>query len=117
MGCRVLLQQDPATRGKGVGTKLCELSIDAERGIFGIREGDVTEMYTTVHSGNVGSRTAFIKAGYEEVRPGAAGPATALACPPTRIPRDRRGWGWPLRVRRPMTKHLKTPLAPPSRRS
>jgi hypothetical protein len=102
----------------GVGTKLCELSIDAERGIFGIREGGVTEMYTTVHSGNVGSRTAFIKAGYEEVRPGAASPATALARPPlaSRVA-GGAGDGLCERARRPITKHLKTPLGAPSRRS
>merc|ERR1711934_226973 len=57
---------DPSIRGQGLGTKLCALSIDATQGIFGI-DPNVEEMYTTVHADNIGSRTAFIKAGYVEV--------------------------------------------------
>ena len=56
----------PDFRGKAIGQNLTKLSVDGELGIFGIDSG-VTEMYTTVHVGNVGSRTAFVKGGYEEV--------------------------------------------------
>ena len=57
---------DPSMRGKSIGTTLTKMSIDGEAGVFGV-VSDCKEMYTTVHSDNVASRTAFIKGGYHEV--------------------------------------------------
>jgi len=79
---------NPNYRGKSIGSNLTKLSIDSKevssslsrvsffsslkmpfcvpQGIFGI-DPTCREMYTTVHSGNIGSRTAFIKGGYHEV--------------------------------------------------
>jgi len=57
---------DPAQRGKSIGTTLTKMSIDGEAGVFGVVP-DCKEMYTTVHSDNVASRTAFVKGGYHEV--------------------------------------------------
>ena len=41
------------------------MSVSPDAGIFAI-DPNVKEMYTTVHVGNVTSRTAFIKGGYRE---------------------------------------------------
>ncbi len=57
---------NPSYRGKRIGVNLTSISVDPELGIFGVRP-DVKEMYTTVHEGNVTSRTAFVKGGYREV--------------------------------------------------
>ena len=57
---------NPSHRGRRIGVNLTSLSVHPTLGIFGIKP-DVKEMYTTVHSGNVTSRTAFIKGGYHEV--------------------------------------------------
>jgi len=56
----------PAARGRGVGSPLARLSVDARHGIFG-RASAVCEQYTTVHRDNAASRAAFMAAGYEEV--------------------------------------------------
>eukprot|EP00658_Telonema_sp_P-2_P060418 TRINITY_DN4933_c0_g1_i11.p1 TRINITY_DN4933_c0_g1~~TRINITY_DN4933_c0_g1_i11.p1 ORF type:complete len:198 (+),score=32.34 TRINITY_DN4933_c0_g1_i11:174-767(+) len=57
---------DPAVRGMGLGTKLAKMSICPDEGIFGV-DPAIDEIYTTVHADNLGSRAAFIKAGYCEV--------------------------------------------------
>lgn len=56
----------PSHRGRRIGVQLTALSVHPTLGIFGLRP-EVTEMYTTVHSDNVTSRTAFVKGGYHEV--------------------------------------------------
>mmetsp|Transcript_7002 Transcript_7002/g.14571 ORF Transcript_7002/g.14571 Transcript_7002/m.14571 type:complete len:706 (+) Transcript_7002:178-2295(+) len=55
----------PEHRGKRIGVNLTSMSVDPDAGIFAINP-DVKEMYTTVHVGNITSRTAFIKGGYRE---------------------------------------------------
>lgn len=55
----------PEHRGKHVGVNLASMSVSPDAGIFAINPS-VKEMYTTVHVGNVTSRTAFIKGGYRE---------------------------------------------------
>lgn len=57
---------DPSQRGKGIGKNLTKMSVDPSVGIFGIKP-EVKEMYTTVHADNIGSRTAFLYSGYEEM--------------------------------------------------
>ena len=55
----------PTHRGKRIGVNLTSMSVDPFLGIFALNPA-VSEMYTTVHVGNVTSRTAFIKGGYRE---------------------------------------------------
>eukprot|EP00519_Triparma_laevis_P013394 CAMPEP_0182490054 /NCGR_PEP_ID=MMETSP1321-20130603/34_1 /TAXON_ID=91990 /ORGANISM="Bolidomonas sp., Strain RCC1657" /LENGTH=1079 /DNA_ID=CAMNT_0024692183 /DNA_START=288 /DNA_END=3527 /DNA_ORIENTATION=+ len=56
----------PEHRGKRIGVNLTSMSVDPKAGIFAVDE-NIKEMYTTVHVGNVTSRTAFVKGGYREV--------------------------------------------------
>ena len=60
---------DPAHRGRGCGTRILAAAVaTASRsdGIFDLM-ARMDTVYTTVHQDNVGSRTAFIKAGFVEV--------------------------------------------------
>lgn len=56
----------PNHRGKRIGVNLTTLSVDPDHGIWNVDPAS-DEMYTTVHVGNVPSRTAFVKGGYHEV--------------------------------------------------
>ena len=58
---------DASYRGRAIGSQLTSLSVHPTLGIFGLRP-EIAEMYTTVHSDNVASRSAFVKGGYHEVR-------------------------------------------------
>ena len=57
---------DADYRGKGVGSNLAKMTTDKDAGISAYMP-EISEMYTTVHEDNAGSKAAFIKGGYTEV--------------------------------------------------